>query len=55
MTPLCCQSSTEQRTRNTPANLPYVLTGLAQSLNLDVERLAEQVWQNSLQVFRLES
>ena len=31
MTPLCCQSSSEHRTRNTPANLPYVLQGLAKA------------------------
>lgn len=54
MTPLCCQRSTEQRTRNTPANLPYVLIGLAQSLNLEIDLLAEQVWQNSLEALKLE-
>lgn len=54
MTPLCCQSSTEHRTRNTPANLPYVLTGLAESLNVDETTLAKQLWHNSHQVLRLE-
>lgn len=53
MTPLCCQTSTEQRTRNTPANLPYVLAGLAQCLNIDKQILAEQLWQNTLDVLPL--
>ena len=53
MTPLCCQISTEHRTRNTPVNLPYVLEGLAQSLSLDQEKLAEQLWQNSLSALHL--
>jgi len=55
MTPLCCQSSTGHRTRNTPVNLPYVLDGLAQTLNLDQARLAAQLWQNSLEALRLGS
>ena len=55
MTPLCCQSSTEHRTRNTPVNLPYVLDGLAQSLNLDQAFLAAQLWQNSLDALKLAS
>lgn len=54
MTPLCCQSSTEHRTRNTPANLPYVLTALAESLNVDETTLAKQLWHNSHQALRLE-
>ena len=53
MTPLCCQISTEHRTRNTPVNLPYVLEGLAQSLAADQEKLAEQLWQNSLSALHL--
>ena len=53
MTPLCCQTSTETRTRNTPANLPYVLEGLSQVLNVDSECLAQQVWLNSLAAFQL--
>ena len=53
MTPLCCQISTEHRTRNTPVNLPYVLEGLAQSLSLDQEKLAEQLWHNSLAALHL--
>lgn len=53
MTPLCCQSSTEQRTRNTPVNLPYVLNGLAQSLQMSVTELAPMLWKNSLQALRV--
>lgn len=53
MTPLCCQQSGEQRTRNTPANLPYVLEGLAQSLGQDQAKLAQQLWQNTHQVLNL--
>lgn len=47
MTPLCCQTSTEMRTRNTPVNLPYVLQSLAQVLQQPKEILAEKLWQNS--------
>ncbi|WP_227554219.1 TatD family hydrolase [Acinetobacter lanii] len=54
MTPLCCQSSTEHRTRNTPVNLPYVLEGLAHSLNLPHTHVAQQVWKNTLAVLALE-
>ncbi|WP_347474027.1 TatD family hydrolase [Acinetobacter thermotolerans] len=53
MTPLCCQHSTEQRTRNTPVNLPYVLQGLAHSLHMHPEELAEQLWQNTQQALAL--
>ena len=55
MTPLCCQISTQQRTRNTPANLPYVLKGLAQALQCDETNLAEQLWQNTQQSLRLQN
>ena len=48
MTPLCCQTSTEHRTRNTPVNLPYILDSLAQTLGQPQDQLAEQLWQNSL-------
>jgi TatD DNase family protein len=48
MTPLCCQTSTEHRTRNTPVNLPYVLESLAQTLDQSERSLATQLWQNSL-------
>lgn len=53
MTPLCCQISTEHRTRNTPVNLPYVLDSLAQTLGQPQDQLAEQLWQNSLAALRL--
>jgi TatD DNase family protein len=53
MTPLCCQSSTEHRTRNTPANLIYVLKSLAEILKLDEKILAEIVWNNSFQALHL--
>lgn len=53
MTPLCCQTSHEHRTRNTPVNLPYVLEGLAQSLNQDQSILAQLLWQNSLDALHL--
>lgn len=53
MTPLCCQTSTEHRTRNTPVNLPYVLESLAQSLEQSKAQLATQLWQNSLTALQL--
>ena len=53
MTPLCCQTSSEHRTRNTPVNLPYVLESLAQTLNQPELQLAAQLWQNSLTALRL--
>ena len=53
MTPLCCQTSHEQRTRNTPVNLPYVLDGLVNVLDVSREKLATQLWQNSLQALHL--
>ena len=55
MTPLCCQSSTEHRTRNTPVNLLYVLDSLAQTLNQPELQLAAQLWQNSVTALRLKS
>lgn len=55
MTPLCCQIATEFRTRNTPANLPYVLDGLAQVLSLEPQFLADQIWQNTINCLNLES
>ena len=54
MTPLCCQTSTEHRTRNTPVNLPYVLDSLAQTLGHPQDQLAEQLWQNSLAALHLQ-
>ncbi|WP_130804349.1 TatD family hydrolase [Acinetobacter ihumii] len=53
MTPLCCQQSNGQRTRNTPVNLPYVLQGLATSLGDDEASVAAKVWENSLNALRL--
>lgn len=53
MTPLCCQTSQQQRTRNTPVNLPYVLKGLAQSLQVAEADLAVKLWRNSLQALHL--
>ena len=53
MTPLCCQTSTEHRTRNTPVNLLYVLDSLAQTLNQPELQLAAKLWQNSLTALRL--
>lgn len=47
MTPLCCQLSHEQRTRNTPANLLYVLQGLSDILQEPIDCLAEKIWKNS--------
>ena len=54
MTPLCCQQPEQPRTRNTPANLPHVLTGLAAALQMKRDVLAAQLWQNSLQALQLE-
>lgn len=54
MTPLCCQTSTEHRTRNTPVNLPYVLAGLAESLAIESEPLADILWNNTLTCLRME-
>ncbi|AWL30015.1 TatD family deoxyribonuclease [Acinetobacter defluvii] len=53
MTPLCCQTSTEHRTRNTPVNLPYVLEGLAKQLHISPKILAPILWENSLQALNL--
>lgn len=53
MTPLCCQSSTEHRTRNTPENLQYVLKSLAETLHQDEQLLAQRLWRNTLDVLRL--
>ena len=54
MTPLCCQVSHEHRTRNTPVNLPYILDGLAQVVNIPREIVAAHLWQNTMQALRLE-
>lgn len=55
MTPLCCQTSHEHRTRNTPANLPYVLDGLTQVLGIPRDVIAAHLWQNTMQALRLEN
>ena len=53
MTPLCCQLSTEHRTRNTPVNLPFVLDGLVDVLGGDLEQMANQLWGNSIEALHL--
>lgn len=56
MAPLCCQVSTPSgraHTRNTPANLPHVLDGLAQVLGMEKSVLAAQLWHNSVQSLSL--
>jgi len=53
MPPLCCQHGSGQRTRNTPVNLPYVLQGLAQSLQADEDDLARKMWRNTLDALHL--
>lgn len=53
MTPLCCQTSHEHHTRNTPVNLPYVLQGLAESLQVDSFELAKQLYKNSFEALKL--
>ena len=53
MTPLCCQTSHEHRTRNTPVNLPYVLKGLAEKLAMEQSLLAEILWKNSYSALHL--
>lgn len=67
MTPLCCQVAGQHRTRNTPANLPYVLDSLHEylSVGLPTDRpwiekaaekaaLAQQIWQNSCLALNLD-
>lgn len=53
MTPLCCQTSHEHRTRNTPGNLVYVLDGLAAVLNIPKDKLALTLMQNTLDALNL--
>lgn len=55
MTPLCCQVADQHRTRNTPANLPYVLEGLAHTLQMDSIALSEILWQNSTNALKIEN
>ncbi len=47
MTPVPCQTNSNQPDRNVPANLPYVLEGLSELLTVDKVKLAETLWQNS--------
>lgn len=54
MTPLCCQQSHEQRTRNTPANLPCILNSLASNLQQEKAALARQIWQNTCDALHLD-
>lgn len=54
MTPLCCQVVDGTKSRNTPVNLPFVLAGLAQTLNIKNEELAEQLWKNSFQALAIQ-
>lgn len=53
MTPLCCQLSTQHRTRNTPVNLPFVLSSLAEQLAMPEHELASILWNNSLTALHL--
>ncbi len=53
MTPLCCQLDQHSRTRNTPANLIYVLEALAKSLNVQQQDLAQILWRNSFAALAL--
>lgn len=53
MTPLCCQLSNQQHTRNTPVNLPFVLEGLANSLMMEKVELAHELWNNSIAVLHI--
>ncbi|PIE47464.1 MAG: hydrolase [Gammaproteobacteria bacterium] len=39
--------------RNTPANLPHILTVLGNLINCDTETLAKQLWQNSTQALQV--
>lgn len=53
MTPLCCRQPHERHTRNTPANLPHVLRGLAELVQVSEEVLAAQLWRNTRDCLRL--
>lgn len=53
MTPLCCRQPHERHTRNTPANLPHVLRGLAELVQVSEEVLAAQLWRNTRECLRL--
>lgn len=53
MTPLCCQQSNISHTRNVPANLTYVCQSLAETLNLDLDTVMHQLWQNTMSALKL--
>lgn len=53
MTPLCCQVEGQTRTRNTPANLIYVIEALAQCLDIPQPDLAKTLWRNSFAALAL--
>jgi len=43
MTPLCCQTSTEEGTRNTPVNLPYVLQSCTAKSDSDMFKFSAKL------------
>lgn len=47
-TPICCHQSHGRR--NTPANLRFVLEALSGLLDVDKQKLAEKLWQNSMDI-----
>ena len=53
MMPLSCQTNdnTLDSRRNVPANLPVVLQGLADLLQIDVDSLSKMLWKNSTRLF----
>ena len=53
MMPLSCQTNdnTLDSRRNVPANLPIVLQGLADLLQIDVDSLSKMLWKNSTRLF----
>ena len=54
MTPICCRVDRSAHTRNTPVNLPAVLGELSLLLNIDKQKLAEKLWQNTVQCLGLD-
>lgn len=51
MTPIFCRENSQL---NEPANLPYVLDGLAKVLMVPSEKLAEQLWKNSCEALHVD-